>query len=150
MEDHFSIKATQACLQDPKAAVSTAKDYSKQLLEIDSKLSLQRAEGHPSLKHILEVSKKISWMKVFDMALDHGTKGTRTVQSIMKMLSVPLYGHRECRHCGTNINPAVSYAEHLTVCSSCNASFNIPDVINALTTFSELLFFTTNELYHLK
>ena len=96
LEDHFSIKATQACLQDPKAAVSTAKDYFKQLLEIDLKLSLQRAEGHLSLKHILEVSKKISWMKVFDMALNHGTKGTRTVQSIMKMLSVPLYGHRKC------------------------------------------------------
>ena len=72
----------------------------------------------PSFKHILDMSKKISWMKVFDMALNHGTKATQAVQGIMSMLSVPLYGHGECRPDVTNIAPTVFYVEHLTVCSS--------------------------------
>ena len=38
---------------------------------LDSNLSFQEADGHLSLKHILEVNERASWMKVFDMDLDH-------------------------------------------------------------------------------
>ena len=149
LEDHLSIKAVQACLRVPDMA-ATAKDYTKQLLTIDSNLSFEEADGHPSLKHILEVKERVSWLKVFDMALDHGSNGTQAVQNILKMLYVPLFGDRVCRHCGTHITREVTYAEHVTVCPSCNVTLTIPDIINALVTFSEVLFQGSNELYWLK
>ena len=82
---------------------------------------------------------------MFDIALDHGSKGTRAVQNILEMLSVPLFGDRVCRYCAIPITWEATYAEHVTVCPSCNVTFTIPDIINALATFSEVLFQGSND-----
>ena len=72
----------------PDMAVSTAKGFTKQLLELDLKLSFQRKQItiHPYMYILL-----VHHTKVFDMALNHRSKGTQAMQSILNVLSIPAH-----------------------------------------------------------
>ena len=66
------------------------------IVKADSSKTLENAEAHPSLKYVLQVTKKSAWMKYRDTALEHGTDGTRSSLSVLKLLGLTVLGDRNC------------------------------------------------------
>ena len=73
---------------------------------------------HPSLKYVLKVTKGNAWMKYWDTALEHGTEGTRSSLSILKLLSLTVLGDRNCpaSNCSYVLPENHSLCEHFINC----------------------------------
>ena len=56
------------------------RDLQKAILTADKAFRLKDCDAHQSLKHITGpgIPSELSWLKIWDMALDHGARGTKT------------------------------------------------------------------------
>ena len=52
--------------------------------------------NHLSLQFVLNIARENGWMKFWDVALEHGPKGTRSSLSILKLLCMTVFGERRC------------------------------------------------------
>ena len=77
------------------------RDLQKRVLTADKEFRLRDFRTHRSLKHIAAVP-ELSWLKIWDMSLDHGARGTKAALSFFKALSRPLFGDRLCPQCQSN------------------------------------------------
>ena len=46
---------------------------------------------NPRLKLLLNIEELYPWMNLWDWALDHGVKGTKACQTILKFITTPIY-----------------------------------------------------------
>ena len=86
------------------------RELQKRILATDKEYRLKLYHTHQSLKHIIAAP---SWLKIWDMALDHGARGTKAAVCFFSSLSRPLFGDRLCPHCNLSIPQDFSYLEHL-------------------------------------
>ena len=77
---------------------------------------METAKGHESLKYIV-ISEQVaaSWCRLWDLALDYGTKGTKLTQSLFASLCQPLCRDRICRLCGNRIPSDKNFFDHLCI-----------------------------------
>ena len=68
-----------------------------------------------SLKHItgLGISAELSWLRIWDMALDNGTRGTKAALPYFNALSRPVFGDRFRPHSKLAIDQDHTYLEYL-------------------------------------
>ena len=85
----------------------------ERILSADKELQLEHSNIHQSLKHLSTIHSELSWLKIWDMALDHGIQGTRNALCLFNTLSRPLFGNRLCPHCETSVLEDLTYLEHL-------------------------------------
>jgi hypothetical protein len=84
-------------------SIDSWRGVQKRILSADKKLTLERCDAHQSLKHVSSVYSELSWLKIWDMALDHGVKGTRAALCLFNTISRPLFGDRLCPRCETQV-----------------------------------------------
>ena len=90
LESHFTLKKflVDMFLNDPdfitKSLYTTVINQERDLL-------ISKAIAHPSTSLIYFVSKQSSWLKIWSAALDHGSKGTGTIQRLIKILAQPSF-----------------------------------------------------------
>ena len=91
------------------------RDLQKAILAADKAFRLKDCDTHQSLKHITGpgIPSELSWLKIWDMALDHGVRGTKAALSLFSALSRPFFGNRLCPHCAQPIDQESTYLEHL-------------------------------------
>ena len=73
-----------------------------------------RLSSHSSL---LQVGDKVivnEWRRVWDEALNHGSKETKLSQNLFKVLRRPLFGDRSCKLCSVSISES-SYVNHIYI-----------------------------------
>ena len=72
------------------------RDLQKAILTADKAFRLKDCDTHQSLKHITGpgIPSELSWLKVWDIALDHGARGTKAALSFFSALSRPVFGNR--------------------------------------------------------
>ena len=106
----------QQCLAEPALASSIVKSEKKRILEADWNVTLENAKGHESLKYVV-ISEQVaaSWCSVWDLALDHGTRGTKLTQSLFANLCQPLLKDRICHVCENRIPLNKNFFDHLCV-----------------------------------
>ena len=90
----------------------TQRDLQKRVLTADREFRLRDFRSLQSLKHIAAVP-KLSWLKIWDMALDHGARGTKAALSFLKAISRPLFGDRLSPYFNLSIEQDQTYLEHL-------------------------------------
>ena len=80
LEHHLGLEssALDECLMEPDTADYVAMKSKDTILDFDRNQLLSKAKGHPTANLIGEVSSEISWLRIWDEALDHGPKGTST------------------------------------------------------------------------
>ena len=78
----------------------------KKILTVDKHL---RADSASTLKHLSAIHSEVSWLRIWDVALDYGTWGSKSALSLFRTLSHPLFG---CPRCETPITDT-TYIEHL-------------------------------------
>ena len=65
----------------------------ERILSADKELRLEDSNIHQSLKHLSTIHSELSWLKIWDMALDHGVQGTRNALCLFNSLCRPLFGN---------------------------------------------------------
>ena len=84
------------CLTSPENAVEIVKTNKNLILKQDfCKLISLSLSNQSSARLVARVAEHTSWRRLWDMALDKGVKGTRTLQRVFKELSRP----KPCSKC---------------------------------------------------
>ena len=70
---------------------STLKDVKKQLLKKDWECCVVQASQHASTAVAAQVASSVSWVKLWDMTLDYGPHGTKSLQALYRTLTRPSF-----------------------------------------------------------
>ena len=91
LENHlqFNDSLVDKCLEDPDIADCTARTYRDIVLDHDKQLLLNKAKHHPEASIIGQISNSVSWIDIWDRALDYGVRGTNRIQFLIKILTHP-------------------------------------------------------------
>ena len=119
MELSYGTNFWDQCLKTPELATRTVGKAKTVLLDADWQSTLSIAGSHPSLTYISDESVVNEWCNVWNEALEYGTKGTKTGQSIFRILCRPVFGDRMCSHCSSPITEQM-FADHMVT------SHNLP------------------------
>ena len=113
-------------------AEASMKEVKRRILKINWDACLSTASQHDSTAVAATISSNVSWIKLWDRALDHGPRGTAALQALYRALTRPRFGLNVCSICDTQ--PVDTYFEHYTICHTPIHSLEI--VIDALTSES--------------
>ena len=116
LELYYGTEIWKACISSPEEATEIVKEAKNELLAKDWDCTLLRARSHSSLSLVSDTMIVNEWLGVWDEALNHGTKGTKLSQCLLKVLCKPLFGDRLCELCSCSIIET-SYADHNIMCS---------------------------------
>ena len=82
--------------------IASMRDIKKIVNTEDWKLTLSNASQHQSTKLAAEIATDTSWLKIWDMSLDHGPHaGTACMQALYRVLTRPVFGTKPCALCDT-------------------------------------------------
>ena len=100
LESQLGTDIIAQCLNDPENAFFIAKSSKKAILrKYFTNLLSTSLSNHPSTKLVASVAESSSWRRLWDLSLDNGGKGTRSMQFLFKELSRPCTGERLCKVC---------------------------------------------------
>ena len=74
------------CLNEPGEASSIAAEQKSNLISRDFELLLEYLRSHQISNLVTEFAQTTSWCRVWDIALDRGVKGTRSLQTPLREL----------------------------------------------------------------
>ena len=93
---------------------ASLKELKKNILKVDGDTCVSTASQHSSAALAASVSSNVSWLKLWDMALDYGPRGTAALQALYCTLTKPRFGQNICSTCDIELDE--SYFEHYTLC----------------------------------
>ena len=97
-----------------KEGSSSPREIKKELIELDFSSLLDESKAHSSTSLAAEIAESTCWLKVWDLALDFGPRGTSAIQSLFNMMTRPVFGTAPCAFCEDTV-PA-TYFEHFLSC----------------------------------
>ena len=110
LEANLDTCVLAKCLSDPVNARYIVRENKKHILNSDFNILLSAATTG-SAASAARVATHTSWRRLWDIALDHGVKGTRIMQAIFKELCRPSSCF-QCSMCGIEVTPTSSCLEH--------------------------------------
>jgi hypothetical protein len=140
LESHIALKESlvDSFLNDPDFIT---KSLYHTIIDQDRELLLSKAITHPSASLVCSVSEQTSWLKIWSAALDHGTKGTRTIQILIKILAHPTFEGLYCPKCRKPLSSSlmVPYQSCHPITIN-NVILSTDDLLNLLTAIEDNLF----------
>ena len=82
-----------------KEGSSSPKEIKKELFELDYSSLLVEAKDHSSTSLAAEIGESTNWLKIWDLALDYGRRGTSAIQSLFRVMTRPVFGSAPCTLC---------------------------------------------------
>ena len=82
----------------------------KGVLLVDWSTCITEASHHSSTIVASQIASKMSWLKLWDMALDQGPRGTNHLQALYRELTRPQFKPDTCHLCESQMN--VPYFHH--------------------------------------
>ena len=122
LESLLSVHVLEDCLHYPEAASDIVKCERRTIINTDMD-SLVTSAMNTSAKYVAHIATKTSWSKLWDLALDRGSKGTTQLQRIVFHLSKRIYQGYICPLCQLPIDPGTSWISH--VCFSHSVTLNL-------------------------
>ena len=90
LESVLGTDVLACCLTNPDFAGDIVKSNKRRILNQDFNLLISTSiSGQTSCSLVARVAKHTSWRRLWDIALDKGVKGSRTLQRLFKGLSRP-------------------------------------------------------------
>ena len=86
-------------------------EVSRKSLENQTGMSLSDAKHHQSTTEVAKIATTTTWLKLLDLALDHGVQGTAFLQTLFRILTHPTVGSKPCHLCEIDVQQ-VAYSEH--------------------------------------
>jgi hypothetical protein len=131
LESESGTSFAAQCLNDPGNAQLVLQEAKEALISRDWEIVLEMAKCHQSTKHIADPRIASSWCKLWDIALDHGVRGTRLTQHLLSVMCRPVFGKRECPICNNIIHQSTSYFEHVSS-DHCNSVISVAGVLETI------------------
>ena len=100
---------------------SSPREIKKDLIELDLSSLLEESKAHSSTSLAAEIAESTCWLRVWDLALDFGLRGTSAIQSLFSMMTRPVFGSAPCAFCENTVPE--TYFEHFL---SCHLPANCP------------------------
>ena len=115
LEANICTSILAKCLSDPENAPKIVKNSKRCILNTDFEiLPFSTIDWCGSAAAAARVANHTSWCRLWDIALDHGVKGTRAMQAIFRKLCRPS-SYFQCSLCDAAVSPTSSCLER--VCS---------------------------------
>ena len=111
----------EGCLQRIKEGSSSSREIRKELVELDFSSLLKESKTHSSTSVAAEIAESTSWLKIWDLALDYGPRGTSAIQAFFSIMTRPVYGSAPCAFCEDSVT--ATYLGHFL---SCHLPANCP------------------------
>ena len=83
---------------------STLKEIKRHVLQIDWEACITDASHHSSTAVASRIASETSWMKLWDIALDYGPRGSSSLQALYRELTRPQLQPGVCHLCGTTLD----------------------------------------------
>ena len=113
LESYINTTCTAQCLKDPDNSLHTFKYMKSKIVDKDFNLLISSSlSQHVSVRLVAAVAESSSWRCLWDIALDKGVKGTRTMQFLFKELCRPAFQNRLCKVCNISISANTNCFEH--------------------------------------
>ena len=110
LEDKIGCKGmTQGVLDGD--SVAEVRGMSKSILKLDWERCLCDARNRQSTAVAAEIASSISWLKLWDVALDYGPRRTASLQALFRELTLPSFGSKPCHLCDID-HLCVPYFDH--------------------------------------
>ena len=92
---------------------TSLKEVKNRILKVDWENCITEASQHSSTALAASISSSTSWLKLWDMALDYGPRGTAAMQALYRTLTRPRLDQNTCAICGDRLE--TSYFDHYTI-----------------------------------
>ena len=92
---------------------TSLKEVKNRILKVDWENCITEASQHSSTALAASISSSTSWLKLWDMALDYGPRGTAAMQALYRTLTKPRLDQNTCAICGDRLE--TSYFDHYTI-----------------------------------
>ena len=102
----------------------------KLIAEKDWEKCLCDAQIHQGTHGVSKIASSTSWLKLWDMALDHGQQGTLSLQTLFQEPSRPCYGSTPCHRC--NIESLEEHYFYHFISSHSNVGVSPSSIIRQL------------------
>ena len=109
LEAHLGTSVLAMCLNDPSNVVQTVLRQKEKILQKDFSNLLLSAKGSVQLAAI--IASKVSWRRLWDIALEKGVKGTKIVQNLFRELCRPASCFK-CSVCDSHVPSTTTCFEH--------------------------------------
>ena len=128
LEDKVGCNGVTQDVLDGNSA--SARGRTKLIVKMDWEKCLCDAQSHQSTHVVAEIASSTSWLKLWDMALDHGQQGTLSLQTLFRELSRPCYGSKPCHRC--DIESLEEHYFHHFISSHLNITVSPSTIIRQL------------------
>ena len=96
---------------------SSPREIKKDLIELDLSSLLEESKAHSSTSLAAEIAESTCWLRVWDLALDFGLRGTSAIQSLFSMMTRPVFGSAPCAFCENTVTVPVTSFQTLSIMS---------------------------------
>ena len=108
LEAHLLLEGFVARVKDGSSSI---RELKKELLNIDSINLLEECKIHHSTYLAAKIATSTSWLKIWDLALDLGPRGTLAIQLLFKTMTRPVFGSAACSLCQQSIS--TTFFDHI-------------------------------------
>ena len=79
----------QGCTDALLSSQSSRREMKREILQTDWGVCITEANNHSSTTIAARIATSVSWLKLWDMAMDHGPHGTVCLQALYRELTIP-------------------------------------------------------------
>ena len=97
LEENLATSFTSGILQQDSEVDS--RELKKTIIAKDWNQTLHQALSHQSSKMVAKVAEVTSWMKIWDVTLDKGPRGTKSMLALLFEITKPAFGSKPCPYC---------------------------------------------------
>ena len=105
----------QGCTDALLSSQSSRREMKREILQTDWDVCITEANNHSSTTIAARIATNVSWLKLWDMALDHGPHGTVCLQALYRELTRPQFQKGICHLCGTVFNSPLFSLTHTSL-----------------------------------
>ena len=103
----------QGCTDSLLNSQSSLREKKREILRTDWDSCITEASDHCSMATAAQIAVNVSWMKLWDITLDHGPRGTECLQAHYRELTRPQFRKGICHLCDTQFQGP--YFHHFTL-----------------------------------
>ena len=108
------LLGVEGCLQRIKEGSSSSREIKKELIDLDFSSLLEESKTHSSTSVAAEIAESTSWLKIWDLALDYGPRGTSAIQALFSTMTRTMCGSAPCGFCEDSVT--TTYLDHFLLC----------------------------------
>ena len=115
LKSKLGIEFTSKVLSQPELSLRNLKQH---VIKAARMKTLEMSENHQSLQFALHIARENTWMKFWDVTLEHGLDSTRSSLSIVKLFCLTVFRDRNCHasNCPYIVPEPSPLCEHFLQC----------------------------------